>query len=491
MSVTSTHVETNHSTTSEPKRDFFRLRERGTTVAREVRGGLVTFVAMAYILVLNPIILSGQDSTGAYLGGGTEGPNLPAIAAGTAIVAGVMTLLTGVIANFPLAMAAGLGLNTIVGVVIVQMPGMTWADGMGIIVIEGIVITLLVVTGLREAIFRAVPKFLRTAISVGLGLFITLVGLVNAGLIRPGAGTIMSFGINGSIASWPLAVFVFGLFLTAICLLRGVPGALLIGIVSSTVAAVIVNIVAKPGNVAGGDVAGWNGGAPALNGSPVQIPDFSTLGAFSVVGPFQKIGVISVVVLAFSVMLADFFDTMGTMVAVASEGDLLDEDGMPYHTSRILLLDSIAALAGGMGGVSSNTSFVESTTGVADGARTGLASVTTGVLFLLSIFFAPLVTLVPSEAAAPALVAVGFLMMQQVTEIDWEDLSVGIPAFLTIALMPFSYSITVGIGVGFVAFVIMSVAAGKTRRVHPLMWGTFVAFVVYFLLDPIQKLLLG
>ena len=182
---------------------------------------------------------------------------------------------------------------------------------------------------------------------------------------------------------------------------------------------------------------------------------------------------------------------MGTMVAVASEGDLLDEDGMPYHTSRILLLDSLAALAGGMGGVSSNTSFVESTTGVADGARTGLASVTTGALFLLSIFFAPLVTLVPSEAAAPALVAVGFLMMQQVTEIDWEDLSVGIPAFLTVALMPFSYSITVGIGVGFVAFVIMSVAAGKARRVHPLMWGTFVAFVVYFLLDPIQKLLLG
>ncbi|AIE82709.1 NCS2 family permease [Actinotignum schaalii] len=491
MSVTSTHVETNHSTTSEPKRDFFRLRERGTTVARELRGGLVTFVAMAYILVLNPIILSGPDSTGAYLGGGTDGPNLPAIAAGTAIVAGLMTLLTGVIANFPLAMAAGLGLNTIVGVVIVQMPGMTWADGMGIIVIEGIVITLLVVTGLREAIFRAVPKFLRTAISVGLGLFITLVGLVNAGLIRPGEGTIMSFGINGSIASWPLAVFVFGLFLTAICLLRGVPGALLIGIVSSTIAAVIVNIVAKPGSVAGGDVTGWNGGAPALNGSPVQIPDFSTLGCFSVVGPFQKLGVISVVVLAFSVMLADFFDTMGTMVAVASEGDLLDEDGMPYHTSRILLLDSLAALAGGMGGVSSNTSFVESTTGVADGARTGLASVTTGALFLLSIFFAPLVTLVPSEAAAPALVAVGFLMMQQVTEIDWEDLSVGIPAFLTVALMPFSYSITVGIGVGFIAYVIMAVAAGKARKVHPLMWGTLVAFVIYFLLDPIQKLLLG
>ena len=469
---------------------YFKVKERGSSVARELRGGLVTFVAMVYILVLNPIILSGPDSTGAYLGGGTE-PNLPAIAAGTALVAGIMTIIMGSVANFPMAMAAGLGLNTLVGAVIVQIPGMTWADGMGIIVIEGIVITLLVLTGLREAIFRAVPKFLRTAISVGLGLFITLVGLTNAGLVtgNVGGGTILNFGIKGSVASWPLLVFIIGLCVTFICMARKVSGALLIGIVTASIVGVIVENVAHPGLRAMDVPTGWAGGAPALEGSPVNIPDFSTIGQFSVVGPFQKIGVIAVVVLAFSVMLADFFDTMGTMVAVGREGNLLDENGNPYHTSRILLIDSLSALAGGMGGISSNTSFVESTTGVADGARTGLASVTTGVLFLLSIFFAPLVTLVPSEAAAPALVAVGLLMLEGVVDIDWSDFTQTIPAFMTIVFMPFAYSITVGIGIGFIFYVVISAFAGKAREVKPLMWISAVLFVVYFLLDPIQHLL--
>ncbi|VDG75761.1 NCS2 family nucleobase:cation symporter-2 [Actinobaculum suis] len=469
---------------------YFKVKERGSTVARELRGGLVTFVAMVYILVLNPIILSGPDSTGMYLGGGTE-PNMPAIAAGTALVAGVMTILMGAVANFPMAMAAGLGLNTLVGAVIVQIPGMTWADGMGIIVLEGIVITLLVLTGLREAIFRAVPKFLRTAISVGLGLFITLVGLTNAGIVSGNAegGTILNFGINGSVSSWPFLVFVIGLLVTFVCIARKVSGALLIGIVTSTVLAVIVEQVARPGLRADGVVTGWSGSAPVLSGSPIQIPDFATLGEFSIVGPFQKIGVIAVVVLTFSVMLADFFDTMGTMVAVGREGNLLDEEGQPEGTSRVLLIDSLSALAGGMGGVSSNTSFVESTTGVADGARTGLASITTGVLFLLSMFFAPLVTLVPSEAAAPSLVAVGLLMLDGVIEINWEDRLEAVPAFMTIVFMPFAYSVTVGIGVGFIFYVLMAVFMGKARQIKPLMWVSAVLFVIYFLLDPLQRLL--
>lgn len=467
---------------------YFHLTERGSTVAQEVRGGLVTFFAMAYILVLNPIILSGPDSTGQYLGGGTEA-NLPAIAAGTALVAAVMTIFMGAYANFPLALAAGLGINSIVAYTIVTLPGMTWADGMGIVVIEGIVVVLLVVTGLREAIFRAVPSFLRTSISVGIGLFITLIGLVNSGLVRTGSGTVLSFGINGSVATWPMAVFVFGLILTTVLMVRKVKGAILISIISTTILGMIVEAVGNLGPASDDNVGGWGLTVPKLTGSPIELPHFETLGQFSIVGPFQKLGVISVVVLAFSVMLADFFDTMGTMVAVGAEADLLDEDGNPHNTGRILLVDSIAAVAGGMGGVSSNTSFVESSAGVADGARTGLSSIVTGIAFLLSMFLAPLAAVVPNEAAAPALVVVGILMMQQVKEIRWEELAVAVPAFLTIAFMPFAYSITVGIGVGFITYVIVRIATGKAARVHVLMWITSVLFVVYFLLGPIQSLL--
>ena len=466
---------------------LFHLTERRSSLGQEVRGGLVTFFAMAYILVLNPIILSGPDSTGGFLGGGTE-PNQAAIAAGTALVAGLMTILMGAVANFPLGLAAGLGLNSMLAATIVQIPGMTWADGMGIIVLEGIVVVLLVVTGLREAIFRAVPKYLRTAISVGIGLFITLVGLVNAGMVTRGEGTPVTFAVHGSISAWPLVVFSVGLFLTAILMVRRVQGAILIGIVVSTVLAVVMEAVAHlgPGVVNAG---GWALTVPALSGSPIQIPDFSTLGQFSIVGPFQKLGIIAVVVLAFSVMLADFFDTMGTMVAVAAEGDLLDEDGNPEGTSKILLIDSVAAIAGGMGGVSSNTSFVESSAGVADGARTGIASIVTGAAFLLATFFAPIVAIVPNEAAAPALVLVGLLMMQQVREIEWNNLAIAFPAFLTIVMMPFGYSMTVGIGVGFIAHVVIQVATGNIKKVHPLLWLVAGLFVLYFLMEPIQALL--
>ena len=457
----------------------------------EIRGGFVTFLSMVYILVLNPIILSGTDSTGAYLGGGTEAPNIAAIAAGTALVAGVMTILMGAVANFPLALAAGLGLNSVVAFTLVQLPGMTWADGMGVIVIEGIVIVLLVLTGLREAIFRAIPKFLRTAISVGIGLFIALVGFANVGIVKNTGATLLSFANNGSINTWPFALFLFGLFFTFVLMVRRVPGAILIGIVVSTVLAFIMEAALKLGPVAEDNPGGWSGSVPAFSGSPIQTPSFATLGEFSIVGPFQKLGVIAVVMLAFTVMLADFFDTMGTMVAVAAEGDLLDEDGNPHGTRRILLIDSVAAIAGGMGGVSSNTSFVESTSGVADGARTGLASVVTGVLFLLSTFLAPLVSLVPSEAAAPALVTVGVLMMQQVGDIDWKSLAVAVPSFLTIVFMPFGYSITVGIGVGFIAYTLIELFNGKGKRVHPLMWLVSVLFVLYFLTGPIQSALLG
>lgn len=444
---------------------------------------------MSYILVLNPIILSTPDSTGHFLGGGTDGANTPAIAAGTALVAGVMSLLMGTVANYPMAIAAGLGLNAMLAYTVVSLPGMTWADAMGIVVLEGIVILLLVLTGLREAIFKAVPSFLKTAISVGIGLFIALVGLVNAGIIRPGSGTPLDLGINGSIASWPLLVFILGLLSIIILMVKKVRGAILIGIIIATVAAIVVEAILKLGAQTpdGSNPTGWGLTVPALDGSPVSVPEFSTLGQFSITGPFEKISVIAVLVLVFSLMLADFFDTMGTMVAVGSEGNLLDKDGNPPRMRQILAVDSLGAIAGGVGGVSSNTAYIESATGVADGARTGLASVTTGILFLACTFLAPLAGMVPYEAATPALVVVGFLMMQQVGQIDWKDLVVGIPAFLTIVFMPFAYSITVGIGMGFISYVVL--AAIDKRKVHPLLWVVSVLFIFYFARGPIETAL--
>ncbi|MGO1880803.1 MAG: NCS2 family permease [Microbacterium gubbeenense] len=460
---------------------FFKITERGSTLGREIRGGLVTFLAMSYILVLNPLILGTvPDGTGQMLGGGTDGPNLAMIASATALIAGIMSILMGAIANFPLALAAGLGLNAVVAFSIAGIPNVTWADAMGLIVIEGIIILILVLTGFREAVFRAVPKELKTAIGVGIGLFITLIGLSNAGIVTPGSGTIVAMG---NLGTFPVLVFVIGLVLTIILHVRRVPGALLISILVATVLAVILentlHIGARPDNP-----AGFNS-APKFDGV-FALPDFSLLGQFDLLGSFENIGVITIVLLVFSLMLADFFDTMGTMVAIGGEAKLLDAEGNPPRSKSILLVDSLGAIAGGMGSVSSNTAFVESSAGVGEGARTGLASVVTGIAFLLSTLFAPLVALVPYEAAAPALVLVGFLMMTQIAGVDWKNVDIGIPAFLTIAIMPFTYSISDGIGAGFIAFVIVKLARGKVREIHWLMWLVSLLFVVYFLVDPIQ-----
>lgn len=474
---------------------FFKLTARGTTVAREVRGGLATFFTMAYIVVLNPLIIGTQaDSTGGFLGGGNA-PNIAMVAATTALLAGLLTILMGVVANFPLALATGLGLNAFLTFGVAKLPGMTWADAMGLVVIEGIVITILVLTGFRTAVFRAVPAQLKTAISVGIGLFIAVVGFVDAGFVRKSAGgPLGELGIGGFLVGWPLLVFVIGLFLTITLLVRKVRGAILAGILGATVLALVVEAV---GNIGGrtdasGKVvnpAGWGLNVPALPERIAQTPNFSLLGDFNLLGSFKAVGAVSAMLLVFSLLLADFFDTMGTMVAIGSEAGLNDAEGNPPHAERILLVDSVAAMAGGAASVSSNTSYIESASGVGEGARTGLASVVTGAMFLLATFLAPLVAVVPYEAATPALVVVGFLMMQQVREIDWDDLEIALPAFLTIILMPFTYSITVGIGAGFVTYVVIKVAKGKIGEIHPLMWVTTALFVLYFALDPVKSLL--
>jgi AGZA family xanthine/uracil permease-like MFS transporter len=463
---------------------YFKITERGSTIGTEIRGGLVTFFAMAYIIVLNPLIIGTvPDGTGQFLGGG-DAPNLGMVAAATALVAGVMTILMGVVANYPLALAAGLGLNAVVAFSIAGLPDVTWADAMGLVVIEGLIILLLVLTGFREAVFRAVPVELKTAIGVGIGLFITLIGLTNAGVVSGEGATILSLG---NLGSWPIVVFVVGLVLAIVLWVRKVRGALLIAILVATVLAVILENTLDIGARSEDNPTGFNS-APTFTGV-VDVPDFGLLGNFSLLGSFENIGAVTVILLVFSLLLADFFDTMGTMVAVGAEARLLDADGNPPKPKQILVIDSLAAAAGGMGSVSSNTAYVESTSGVGEGARTGLASVVTGVAFLLATFLSPLVALVPYEAAAPALVFVGFLMMTQVAGIDWKKLDIAIPAFLTIALMPFTYSISDGIGAGFIAYVVVRLAQGKAREIHPLMWLSSLMFVLYFTLDPIRAAL--
>ncbi|WP_224766166.1 NCS2 family permease [Nocardioides campestrisoli] len=462
---------------------FFRISERGSSVGQEVRGGIVTFLTMAYILVLNPIILTG----GADMNGDTL--DFAMVAAGTALVAGLLTIAMGLVANFPMGMAAGLGLNAFVTYSIANQ--MTWADAMGLVVIEGVVILVLVLTGFREAVFNAVPVSLKVAISVGIGLFITLVGLVDAGFVNPGGGTPLELGVGGSLAGWPVLVFCFGLALVIALYSLRVRGAILLSIAVTTVVAIVVEKLADIPPAFGADgtpnPTAWNLNVPAFPDKLVAWPDFGLLGEFSLLGSWENVGVVTVFLLVFTLLLTDFFDTMGTMTAVGAEAGLNDETGVPPHTRRILVVDSVAAIAGGAASVSSNTSYIESTSGVAEGARTGLSAVVTGVLFLLATFLSPVVAIVPSEAAVPALVLVGFLMMQQVRDIDWDDLEIAIPAFLTIVLMPFAYSISAGIGAGFLAYVLIKLVRGKVREIHGLMWVIAVMFVVYFAINPITS----
>ncbi len=465
---------------------YFQITARGSSIGREVRGGLVTFVTMAYIIVLNPLIIGTQaDSTGGFLGGGSEA-NIPLVAAGTALVAGVMTILMGAVANYPLALATGLGLNAFVTFSIAKLPGMTWADAMGLVVIEGLIILVLVLTGFRQAVFHAVPVQLKTAISVGIGLFITIIGFVDAGFVRRGAGTPVELGVGGFLAGWPTLVFVVGVLTIAILMARKVKAAILIGIAVATTLAVVLESVLELGNLSEDNPTGWGLNVPAIPSDVFSVPSFSLLGDFNLLGSFSAIGVVTVVLLVFTLMLADFFDTMGTMVAIGAEADLLDDDGNPPNSQKILVVDSIGAVAGGMGAVSSNTSYIESAAGVGEGARTGLASIVTGVLFLLATMFAPVVEVIPYEAATPALIIVGFLMMTQISGIDWDDFELALPAFLTIVLMPFTYSITAGIGAGFVSYVVLKAVRGKASQVHPLLWVTSALFVVYFAIDPIK-----
>jgi AGZA family xanthine/uracil permease-like MFS transporter len=469
---------------------YFKISERGSTLGREIRGGVVTFFTMAYIVALNPLIIGlSKDADGKYLGGG-DAPNLALVAAATALIAGVLTILMGVVGNYPLALATGLGLNTFVAVGIASK--MSWADAMGLVVLEGIIITVLVLTGFRTAVFRAVPAQLKIAISVGIGLFIALIGLVDAGFVRrTGSGPVpVTLGDNGTLVGWPVIIFALGLFLMIALMVKKVKGALLIGIAVATVAAIAVESAFKigPNFIAPDKVnpKGWGLNVPSVPSDVIATPDFGLLGQFSLFGSFERISIVAAILIVFTLLLSDFFDTVGTVTAIGHESGLIDSKGNIPNNDRILLVDSLAAVAGGAGSISSNTSYIESASGVGEGARTGLASVVTGILFLLTTFLAPLVAVIPYEAATPALVIVGFLMMTQIKGIDWADYGIAIPAFLTIILMPFTYNISVGIGAGFVSHVVIRLVQGRRKEVHPLLILVSILFMVYFLASPIN-----
>ncbi|MGC5248761.1 NCS2 family permease [Gordonia sp. DT219] len=469
---------------------FFKISERGSTFAREFRGGLVTFFTMAYIVVLNPIIIGGIS--GSPHNADVLGHVLPIaqVAAVTALVAGVMSIIFGLVANYPFAIAAGLGVNSLLAVTIA--PQVTWPEAMGLVVVEGIIIVVLAVTGFRTAVFNAVPAELKAAIAAGIGAFITFVGFVDAGFVRriPDAADTnvpVQLGSGNSITSVPTLVFVIGVLLMGVLVVRKVPGGLLIGIVVTAVVSVILESVLHLGSGAE-KPGGWGLSVPSIPHSAGGLPNLSLVGDVDVFGAFTRIGVLAACVLVFALLLSNFFDAMGTMTGLGKEAGLADETGNLPDIGKALVVEGTGAIAGGVASASSNTVFVESASGVAEGARTGLANIVTGVLFLVAMFFTPVYEVIPSEAVAPALVIVGGLMIGQVRSIDFTKFAIALPTFLTIVTMPFTYSIANGIGVGFISWVVMATAAGKARSVHPLMWLVAIVFVAYFARQPISDL---
>jgi AGZA family xanthine/uracil permease-like MFS transporter len=450
---------------------IFKLRENATTVNTEVIGGITTFFVMAYIIALNPIILNFVGIPD--LQSKNLGPGFKETVAMTAFCAGVLTIAMGLYANRPFAMAAGLGLNAVVAFQLILGSGLPWPAAMGIIFMEGVLITVLVLTGLREAILNAIPLALKRSIGVGIGLFILLIGLFNAGFVVRGPAGGPPVGLS-LLNTGPQLTFLIGIAITLFLFARGQKAALLLGIVITTVVATVLHYAIPS------FVASTAPGTAVLPTAWAEMPKFDNALKGLNFEAFAKIGIVATLLAVFTIMLSDFFDTMGTVIGIGGQAGWLDKQGRMPGVRRILLVDSIGAAFGGAMSASSNTTYIESAAGVSSGARTGLASVVTGVLFLLAMFLSPVVAVIPPEATAPALVIVGFLMAAIVTKVDLESIDEGLPALLTMVVMPFTYSITNGIGAGFISYVFIKAVRGKARDVHPLMWAVAVAFVLYF-----------
>ncbi|TFG80227.1 MAG: NCS2 family permease [Chrysiogenales bacterium] len=429
--------------------DIFKLKANQTTVGREIVAGLVTFMAMAYIIFVNPKILAA--AMGDEL--------LPALAVATCIGAGVLSILMGLVSNYPLALASGMGLNAFLAYSVVIGMKVPWQTAMGIVFLEGAVISILVLTRVREKIMAAIPLDLKRGIGVGIGLLIALIGLQNARLVVADPATLIAFGKFGSES----LIAVFGLVLTAILMVRKVKGSLLIGIFACTAAAAAAGLIHMPASLMAG----------------IKPEYFKTFFALDIVGAI-RFGLLATL---FAFLITDFFDTMGTVVAVGEQAGFLDRAGRMPRLKNVLFVDSLGALCGGLFGCSSVTTYVESAAGVSEGGRTGLTSVVVGVLFLLAVFFTPLVAVVPVYATAPALILVGFLLISGVRSVRWDDVSTALPVFLIMVMIPFTFSISKGIGCGFIAYVLLKWLSGKRKEVHPLLALVAILFAVDFYLS--------
>ncbi|MGI9822690.1 NCS2 family permease [Agromyces sp. Marseille-Q5079] len=460
---------------------FFEITGRGSTFGREIRGGIVTFVTMAYIVILNPLIIgNAPDVTGHVLDPAQVG-------AATGLTAGLMTIVFGIVARLPFAIAAGLGINSFLAVSVVG--NVTWQEAMGLVVINGVIIVLLGATGARTAIFRAVPKALKAAITVGIGLFIAFIGFVDSGFVnRTPAGPPVQLGDAGSITSVPTAIFLLGVVLIGILVARKVPGGILIGIVATTIVAIIAQSILKLGP-SFEDPNGWHMTIPELPTQIFTVPDFGLVGQFDLFGAFERIGALSATMLVFTLVFTNFFDAMGTMTGLAKNAGVAHKDGTFPRLRSAFIVEGTGAIVGGMTSTSSNTVFVDSASGIGEGARTGLASVVTGLLFFASTFLTPLTLVVPIEVGSAALVVVGAMMMAQVREIDFRKFSIALPAFLTIVTMPLTYSIANGIGVGFITWALINAASGRGRKVHWLLWVVAAGFALYFVRGPIESII--
>ncbi|WP_147634888.1 NCS2 family permease [Treponema pectinovorum] len=442
---------------------FFKIRERGSLVSREVVGGITTFLAMAYILAVNPNILSAS------------GMNWGSVFTATAISAAIATLMMGFVANLPVALAPGLGLNAFFTYTVVLGMGCSWQLALTAVLLEGVLFILLSLCGIREAIIKSIPESLKKAVSVGIGLFICIIGLVNAGLCKTDTGSFIGF-VNFTLENRTAIVAVIGLVLTIVLYVLKVPGAILISIILTTLIGIPFGVTSVPESF-----------------RPFSTPHTPHLFAFdfkgilfdSATGNFSGVVLGKFFVIFFTFFFTDLFDTLGTLLGVANQANLLTSDGNVKNAKGALLSDAVGTVVGACVGTSTVTSFVESTSGVAAGARTGLASVVTAVLFLLSLFLSPLFFLVPASATAPALIFVGYLMMKAVVGIHFEDATEGIPAFITIMTMPFAYSIAKGIMWGIISYVICKVAGKKLKDIPLITW--ILAFI--FLADIIFEAL--
>ena len=460
---------------------FFKLSEHNSSVRTEVIAGVTTFITMAYIIFVNPQFLNLFGD-----------PNLSEIAlpitataTATCLTAGIMTILMGIFTNYPLALASGMGLNAIVAYQL-AVPMGSFKPALGVIVIEGIIISILVITRLRESIMNAIPLPLKHAIGVGIGFFIALIGLEQGGIIKSDPDTIITLG---DINTFPVLVVVIGFIITAFLMSRKVKGAILIGIAISTVIAITGNYIVGFTDD-GTSILGFAPGSAIIPDKVFSKPDFSTFGYFDF-SVFKLMGILGASLTIFSIMLSDFFDTMGTVVGIGGQAGFMDKNGHIPRLKRVLLIDSISAAFGGVSGASSATAYIESAAGVSAGGRTGLTAVVVGILFLLFMFVNPLAKVIPPQATAPALILVGFLMSGLIRHIPFEDMDVAIPAFMVIILMPLTYSITNGIGAGFIIFTLIKILRGKFREVHPLMYVTTAGFIIYFLIPVIQNLTTG